>query len=81
MTSFPAFSWLLAQTVSKTDVCTYIIKENCTVALGHEFYFLVLKTIKKKTVIDCVCKGHRDKIKEPDPVVKDLISEKNGRQT
>ena len=28
----------------------------------------------KKTVINCVCKGHRDKIKIPDPVVKDLIS-------
>ena len=30
----------------------------------------------KKTVINCVCNDHRDKIKVPDPVVKDLISKK-----
>ena len=28
------------------------------------------------SVINCVCKDHRDKIKVPDPVVKDLISKK-----
>ena len=27
-------------------------------------------------MINCVCKDHRDKIKVPDPVVKDLISKK-----
>ena len=35
----------------------------------------------KNPVINCVCKGHRDKmIKVPDPVVKDLISEKTVKQ-
>ena len=29
-----------------------------------------------KPVINYVCKDHRDKIKIPDPVVKDLISKK-----
>ena len=33
-----------------------------------------------KIVINCVCKDHRDKIKVPDPVVKDLISKKNLKQ-
>ena len=31
-------------------------------------------------MINCVCKGHRDKIKVPDPVVKDLISKKIVKQ-
>ena len=30
----------------------------------------------EKPSINCVCKDHRDKIKVPDPVVKDLISKK-----
>ena len=30
----------------------------------------------KRKIIDCVCKDYRDKIKVPDPVVKDLISSK-----
>ena len=29
-----------------------------------------------RPVINCVCKDHRDKIKVPDPVVKDPISKK-----
>ena len=36
--------------------------------------------IGKKPVIKCVCRGHRDKIKVPDPVVKDLISKKIVKQ-
>ena len=32
--------------------------------------------ISVQQVINCVCKDHRDKIKVPDPVVKDLISKK-----
>ena len=32
--------------------------------------------MKLKQVINCVCKDHRDKIKVPDPVVKDIISKK-----
>ena len=31
---------------------------------------------KETNRINCVCKDHRDKIKVPDPVVKDLISKK-----
>ena len=35
----------------------------------------------KKSVINCVCKDHRDKIKVPDPVVKDLIDKKKNCRT
>ena len=54
-----------------------VLKDSATRNNSH---LHVSAIVQQKPVINCVCKDHRDKIKVPDPVVKDLISKKIVKQ-